>query len=79
MLGHTHCGAVDAAMHGEAEGHVATIIKEIQSSIKSETDAKRTSSINAEHSASVISENISGVKVVPALYDIETGRVEWLS
>lgn len=79
VLGHTHCGAVDAAMHGEAEGHVATIIKEIQSSIKSETDAKRTSSINAEHSASVISENISGVKVVPALYDIETGRVEWLS
>lgn len=43
------------------------------------TDAKKTSIINAEHSASVISENISGVKVVPALYDIETGRVEWLS
>lgn len=79
VLGHTHCGAVDAAMHGEAEGHVATIIKEIQSSIKSETDAKKTSIIYAEHSASVISENISGVKVVPALYDIETGRVEWLS
>lgn len=78
VLGHTHCGAVDAAMHGEAEGHVAAIIKEIQSSIKSETDAKRASILNAEHSASVISENISGVKIISAVYDIETGRVEWL-
>ena len=83
VLGHTHCGAVAAAIAGEEDGLVGMITRDIHDAIGDTTDPREASIINAQHSADAIRMSLGlaaddQVKVVPALYDIEAGTVCWL-
>lgn len=93
VLGHTHCGAVGAAIAGEEIGPVGTITRDIARAIAGETDQRAASIANARAVAQLIRESFApdtqdeahvadgahdaAFTVVPALYDIETGLVEW--
>lgn len=80
VLGHTHCGAVDAAIHHQKEGYVGELTKPIMEEIGNEQDEREASILNAIGQVDVIQEKLDcdGVDVVAALYDIETGEVQFL-
>ena len=75
VLGHTHCGAVDAAIHHEPTGYIGE-----------ETDPYKASCLNVRHSVSEIEKSLcihhieeeTGLRVVGAMYHIEDGSVEFL-
>jgi carbonic anhydrase len=85
VLGHTNCGAVDAALNGGAHGAIATITDEISACIPAQCDPREAEKLNVENSISRImnSEIITEVthtgtsRVVGAIYDIESGTVEF--
>ncbi|MBR6090823.1 MAG: hypothetical protein IKP86_12880 [Anaerolineaceae bacterium] len=84
MLGHTHCGAVDAAVSGHADGYVSYITEDILEAAGSEKDPLKACRLNVLHGVTRIKNEfaehpeITGVEVRGALYDIEAGTVEWL-
>ncbi len=86
VLGHTHCGAVDAAINHDPEGFIRYITDDIRSAIGKETDPYKACCLNVVHCVKVIEssleiqreEETEGLRVVGALYDIETGKVELL-
>lgn len=86
VLGHTHCGAVDAALNGGAHGFIETITDEIRACLPEGCDPREAELRNVEHSISRIlsSEIISEItedgtsRVVGAIYDIESGTVKFL-
>ncbi len=87
VLGHTGCGAVDAALKGGAHGHIADITEEISDCLPDGcTDAREAERLNVKNSISCIMEShimqelaASGaVAVRGAIYDIETGKVEFM-
>ncbi len=85
VLGHTHCGAVDAAINHDPEGFIKYITDDIRSAIGKETDPYRACCLNVRHCVKVIEssleiqrEEAEGLQVVGAVYDIETGAVELL-
>lgn len=85
VLGHNHCGAVQAAMGSHGKGYVQKILDEIIPVITGEEDVEKCEKLNIENSIRRImeSEMISGyvdegrVKVISGKYDIETGMVEF--
>ena len=86
VLGHTHCGAVDAAIHHEPEGYIKYITDEIKKAIGDETDPYKASCLNVCHSVRKIEKSLcihnieeeTGLRVVGAMYHIEDGSVEFL-
>ena len=86
VLGHTGCGAVDAAMHHEPYGTVKFITDEIAEAIGSERDEASACLANVAHSVKRIEESRKvradegehGLRVVGALYHTGTGEVEFL-
>ena len=84
VLGHTHCGAVGAAITGEADGFIQSIVDDIEKAIGEEHDDLRASELNTLHSVKVVREafadhpELGEMKAIGAVYDIETGDVEWL-
>ena len=78
VLGHTHCGAVGAALAGGAEGYTATLTEPIRSAIGEEGDEREASCANARAGAERAAKALGAVTVLPAIYDIETGEVSWL-
>lgn len=86
VLGHTHCGAVDAAIHLDPQGYVGFITDEIKAAIGDETNDLRACCLNVHHSVQQIKKGISAramkktveCEVVGAVYHIEDGRVEFL-
>ncbi len=86
VLGHEHCGAVNAAIHHEPAGFVKTITDEIRKAIGDEKDELRASCLNVERSVSVIRDSLGiqetdendGLKVCGAVYHIDSGSVEFL-
>ena len=86
VLGHTGCGAVDAAIKGHAGGFIDSILEDIKLAIGDETDAFRASCLNVEHGMEVIRRELAihpvhdseGLVVEGAIYHIEDGRVEFL-
>ena len=86
VLGHTHCGAVDAALNGGAHGAIATITDEISACLPQGCDAREAEKLNVENSISrimeseIIAQLVQGGEtlVVGAIYDIESGDVEFL-
>ncbi|MDE6852440.1 MAG: carbonic anhydrase [Lachnospiraceae bacterium] len=85
VLGHTHCGAVGAAMGSDPSGYVKFITDEIRKAIGDEKDELRASCLNVEQSVSVIRDRLkyqgdgeSDVKVCGAMYHIDSGKVEFL-
>lgn len=86
VLGHTHCGAVDAALTHDPEGFIKFITDEIKGAIGTETDPYEACCLNVRHSRACIEHSLQiqqveheyGLKVVGAVYDIETGTVTFL-
>lgn len=86
VLGHTGCGAVAAALQGDAEGCLHNLIGPIRKAIGGETDATRASEANIRCQVQNLSTNPEmvrliedeGVEVVGALYRADSGIVCWL-
>ena len=58
VLGHSHCGAVGAALHQEPEGYTKFITDEIRKAIGGEKDEYRACCLNVERSVSIIKESL---------------------
>lgn len=83
VLGHTHCGAVGAALTSSPDGFVKYITDEIKKAIGDEKDELTACRLNVERSVSIIKEQLkltdeSSLKVCGAIYHIDTGRVEFM-
>ena len=88
MLGHTKCGAVGAAIHshGESDRYIKYIIDDISEAIGPERDDYKATVLNVRHGVNIIKKAFhdhpeieSGeLDIVGAVYDIETGKVEWV-
>ena len=86
VMGHTHCGAVDAAMNSDPEGYIKFITDEIKRAIGDEKDERRACEKNVWQSIQMIEHSLEihhiedeiGLRVVGAMYDIETGKVEFM-
>lgn len=87
VLGHDHCGAVDAALHHSPDGYIKFITDEILLAVGDERNPDRACRLNALHSVRRIEENLDirkmeaerGLRTVAALYHIGTGEVEFFS
>lgn len=83
VLGHTHCGAVGAAVSSDPTGFVKYITDEIKKAIGDEKDELKASRLNVERSVSIIKEQLkltasSDLKVCGAIYHIDSGKVEFM-
>ena len=86
VLGHTHCGAVDASMNSDPEGYIKFITDEIKRAIGDEKDERKACEKNVWQSIQMIEHSLEihhiedeiGLRVVGAMYDIETGKVEFM-
>ncbi len=84
VLGHTHCGAVDAAMEGHTDGYVGSITQEIQKAIGDTSDEHEACERNVRYNVEKIRKafaehpDLDGHEVVGAIYDIASGHIEWL-
>lgn len=79
VLGHTHCGAVDATCSNASGKHVNSIINEIRRAIGCETDKNKATVLNVKQSVCKIADGVQaeGFSVIGAIYDTETGRVSF--
>ena len=86
VLGHTGCGAVEAAIHHDPSGFIKYITDEIRLAIGDETDPYRACCLNVEHSVKQISHALdidhlrhgNDPAVIGAVYRIDDGHVEFL-
>ena len=86
VLGHDHCGAVDAAMNHEPDGYIKFITDEIVKAIGDEKDEVKACCLNVKHSCEIIEHSLQiqkdereyGLKVLGAIYHLESGEVEFL-
>lgn len=93
VLGHESCGAVTAAVQGgAAEGHIATLVELIKPAVEKTRGMAGDPVANAvrmnvelvvkqlRSSTPILSEMVAHgkVKIVGAVYSIETGSVTWL-
>lgn len=87
IMGHTHCGAVEAALEGDADGYIHGIIGEVKAGIGDTADPREAERRNVHHSLSRLhnSKLLSDlhdrgeVEFAGAIYDIKSGTVEFLS
>lgn len=87
IMGHTHCGAVQAALEGDAGGYIHRIIGEVKAGIGGTEDPREAEKRNVRHSLAKLhdSEMLSAlhaegkVEFAGAIYDIECGTVEFLT
>ena len=79
VLGHTDCGAVAATCDGAHGNHVMSIIDEIRHAIDGEKDKYKANILNIKQSVTKIENNIKldGFEVIGAMYDIESGKVDF--
>lgn len=82
VLGHSHCGAVGAALGSGPSGYVKYITDEIRQAIGDEKDELRACCLNVERSVNVIKDSLQfqeedDICVCGALYHIDTGVVEF--
>jgi carbonic anhydrase len=90
VLGHERCGAVTAALAGgHAPGHIESLVRDIQPAVKA-SKGKPGDPLEAAitENARMVAAQIKAkaelgdlakeVKIVSAVYDLDTGKVEWL-
>ena len=84
VLGHNHCGAVDAAVNHNPDGYIKFITDEIKKAIGDEKDEYKACCLNVKHSMKIIENSFEihqeeehGLKVVGAVYHIENGKVDF--
>ena len=77
VLGHTHCGAVHAAIHKESGRYLNPIIKRIQKNILDVQDEVKASCLNAQKEVLFIKEKFPEYQgiIEAKLFDIETSKV----
>ena len=88
MLGHTQCGAIAAARssHGSSDKFIKYIIEDISEAIGPETDDYKATALNVKHGVNIIRNAFHDhpdiedgeLDVLGAVYNIETGIVEWI-
>ena len=85
VMGHSHCGAVGAAISSSPEGYVKSITDEIKKAIGDEKDDYKACCLNVKNSVKIVEESLkinqedeNGLKVCGAVYHLEDGRVEFL-
>ena len=86
VLGHTKCGAVDAVLSGHSGDYIKYIAKTISEAIGEEKDPYHACCMNVRHNCDMIENSVQirkdedeyGLRVIGAVYDIESGRVEFL-
>ena len=85
VMGHNHCGAVDAAINHDPDGYIKFVTDEIKKAIGSETDDRAACILNVRYSMKMIEESLEiqneeahGLRVCGALYHLEDGTVEFL-
>ena len=89
VLGHTHCGAVTAALESDhAPGHVQSLVRDIQPAVKAIkgkpgdalaaaiTENARLVAAQIKAKA-VLGDLAKEVRIVFAIYDLDTGKIEW--
>ena len=78
VLGHTHCGAVHAAIHKEKGKYLAPILDNIESKIGDEHDEYLASKKNALEQVKYLKEKFPNFKgtIRAGIYNIETSLVE---
>lgn len=84
VLGHDHCGAVDAAINHDPDGYIKFITDEIKLAIGDEQDDYKACCLNVKRSVAVIESSFEihkeeehGLKVIGALYRLDSGKVEF--
>lgn len=86
VMGHTFCGAVDAAMHSHESGYINSILWDIKEAIGNEKDVHMSeilevkNSIHRLYKSPVLSKlkEQGTIAFKGAVYDIETGKVKFL-
>ena len=82
VLGHDHCGAVQAALGDPPGGFIQIITDEIRATIGDERDPLTASRMNVLHNVDTIRNNLvagrDGMEVCGAIYHLEDGSVEFL-
>ena len=85
VLGHDRCGAVDAAVNHDTDGYIKFITDEIKKAIGDEKDEYKACCLNVRHSMEIIEKSFEihkeeehGLKVIGAVYHIESGKVDFL-
>lgn len=86
VLGHTHCGLVQAAIDGHGDGVVREVADEVARVLDGERDPRKAERINVRHTIDRLMENPTvrslaeggQIEVAGAIYDMASGRVEWM-
>ncbi len=93
VMGHEDCGAVKAALsHNKESKYILSVVKEIEPAIKCSKGTGKDLAVDVEknHTLMTVQEILKddciiadyvknhGVKIVPAYYHIESGKVEFL-
>ncbi|MCQ2079552.1 MAG: carbonic anhydrase [archaeon] len=80
VMGHTHCGAITAAVTSRHDGHIGYITDEIQKGIGDEKDVHEACIANIHRSLKIVEDDLPDrhdVRYVGAIYDIVDGSVEF--
>src|SRR5262249_9548933 len=89
VLGHSRCGAVSAAVAGDtAPGHVQSLVRDIQPAVQAaKTQSGDVTELAIAANARLMADKVRSeanfgdaakdVKVIPAVYDLATGKVAW--
>jgi len=89
VLGHERCGAVEAALKSEhAPGHIDSLVRDIQPAViaakgrpgdaMAETVTENAHQVAAQIKAKAeLGDLAQEVQIVSAVYDLDTGKVEW--
>ena len=86
LLGHTGCGAVEAALHGGGDGFIRYITDEILFAVGEERDPLRACEKNVEYGVEILRREFAAhpeiasedLEILGAVYELETGAVHWL-
>jgi carbonic anhydrase len=92
VLGHSHCGAVTAAVAGEtAPGHIQSLVRDIQPAVKAVKNGNEKGDVtelaiaenarlmaNKIRTQAELGDLAKEVRIIPAVYDLSSGKVEWL-
>ena len=86
VMGHTHCGAVDAAINHDPEGYIKFITDKIKAAIGEEQDHYKAACMNVKSCVAEIEDSLEiqevehqeGLRVIGAMYHLEDGVVDFL-
>lgn len=79
IMGHTHCGSVHGYINHRMSSNLAAIGKELLEAVGNETDPREAEKKNAMYQIKIVKRRLNQLKFdsVAALYDVETGAVEF--